>query len=113
MSDEASDPLFEALWSRVLEAWDDDKTHNALLEYAIRAEKLPEAAGRYRTLVSDVDKGERAKKRLDAIVIAATSMLMATKTPKRQGVPWFITLSAFLIALVLIGWVAYAMFYRR
>ena len=43
--------ILDALWARVLEAWDDDKPHHALLEYALRAQKLPEVAGRYGNMV--------------------------------------------------------------
>src|SRR5262249_7204662 len=30
------DAIFEALWKRTLEAWDDDKPHNAILDHALR-----------------------------------------------------------------------------
>jgi len=53
----------------------------ALLELALTAERLPDLAGKYRALEKDPDKGERAKKRLDALVAAATQMLLSMKTP--------------------------------
>ena len=80
-SEGSDDIILQTLWGRVLEAWDDDKAHNALLDYALRAELLPEVAGHYRALKDDAEKGERAKKRIDAIVIAATQMMLAQKTP--------------------------------
>jgi hypothetical protein len=110
---EPEDVLFEKLWSRVLEEWDDLKTHNAFLDYAIRAERLPDAAGRYRSFKDDPQKGEFAKKRLDAIVLAATQMLYAMKTPPRGKVPLPITLSAFLMCVILLGWVYYLVFRRH
>jgi hypothetical protein len=110
---DSGDPVFEALWSRVLEAWDDEKTHAALLEHAIREQRLPDAAGRYRALKDDATKGERARKKLDAIVIAATQMLMAMKTPARVKVPWQITLSAVLVCLFLLAWLGLAIFRHR
>jgi hypothetical protein len=116
MPDEAQDsgdPVFEALWKRVLEAWDDEKTHAALLDHALREQRLPDAAGRYRALSDDPAKGERAKKKLDAIVIAATQMLMSMKTPPRGKVPWQITLSAVLVCLFMLGWLGLVVFRHR
>ena len=66
-------------------------------------------AKRYRGLVDDPDKGAMAKRKLDAIVLAATQMLMAMKTPKPGKVPLPITLSAFGVCAVLLGWLAWAM----
>jgi hypothetical protein len=110
----AADPVFEALWKRVLETWSDDKAHNALLEHAIRAEQLPVAAGRYRALKDDSEKGERARKRLDAIVIAATQMMMAMKSPPARGrVPWPVTLFAVLVCFALLTWLAWVVFHRH
>ena len=110
MSDEErKDPVLEALWTRVVEAWDDDKTHAALLEHALRAQQLPEIAGRYRALSEDADKGPRAKKKLDGIVVAATQMLMSMKTPKPGKTPLPITLSAAGVAALLLLWLAWAL----
>lgn len=109
---EPDDPVLEALWTRVLEAWDDDKPHAALLEHAVRTQALPEVAGRYRALVDDPEKGAKAKKKVDAVVVAATQMLMAMKTPKPGKVPLSITLTAFAICMLLLGWLAWAIFKR-
>jgi hypothetical protein len=110
---EGPDPVLEALWARVLDAWSDEKTHAALLEHALRGQRLPEIAGRYRALTSDPEKGDLAKRRLDAIVAAATQMLASMKTPKPGKVPLPITLSAVGICAVLLGWLAWAVFGRR
>jgi hypothetical protein len=107
--DEVGDPVLDALWKRVTEAWEDDKAHAALLDHALRAQQLPQLSGRYRALVEDLDKGPLAKKRLDAIVLAATQMLMSMKTPAPGKVPWPITLSAVGVCLLLLSWLAYAM----
>jgi hypothetical protein len=111
--DEPRDAVLEALWKRVLDAWGDDKTHAALLDHALRDERLPEIAGRYRALVDDAEKGALAKKRLEAIVLAATQMLMSMKTPKPGKVPLPITLSAVGICAVLLSWLAWAIFGHR
>ncbi len=107
-ADASGDVIFDTLWGRVLDAWDDEKTHAALLDYALRAEKLPETAGRYRTMKADPVKGERATKKLGAIVLAAESMLMEMKTPRAQKVSWQVTMSAFVVSALLLMWVAYA-----
>jgi hypothetical protein len=111
--DAASDPVLEALWERALAAWEDDRGHVAVLEYALRTQALPEVAGRYRVLVGDPERGVRAQKRLDALIAAATATLFATKTPKPEKIPLPITLSAFGVCAVLLGWLAWALWGPR
>jgi hypothetical protein len=106
--EEAKDPVLEALWTRVTSAWDDEAAHATLLDHAVRSQRLPEIAGRYRSLSEDPDKAPVAKKKLDGIVIAATQMLVSMKTPKPEKVPLPITLTAFAICLVMLGWLALA-----
>jgi hypothetical protein len=107
------DPVLEALWKRTLSAWDDERTHAALLEQAMRSQRLPELATSYRALLDDPDRGVLAKKRLDAIVVAATQMLVALKTPPRRRTPLPITLSALGICALLLSWLAYALWGTR
>jgi hypothetical protein len=112
--DEPTDAVLEALWKRVLETWDDEKAHAAVIDHAMREHRLPETAARYRALVEDPDKGALAKKKLDAIVVAATQMLMALKTPKPgKGVPIPITLSALGVCAVLLAWLGWALWGHR
>lgn len=103
------DAIFEALWKRCLEAWDDDKPHVAILDHALKSEKLPDLAGRYRALKDDPEKGARAEKKINGIVIAATQMLMATKTPPRTKTPWQWTLSAGIMFALVIGYLFWAL----
>jgi hypothetical protein len=110
---EPTDPVLDALWTRALEAWDDERTHAALLDHALRSQALPELAGRYRKLSDDPDKGPLAKKKLDAIVIAATQMLMSMKTPKPGKTPLPITMSAVGISLLLLAWLAWVVWGRH
>lgn len=110
---EAPDAVFDALWRRVLDAWDDDKPHQLALSYALEHEMLPEIAGRYRKLVDDPDKGPRAKKKIDGIVLAATQMLMATKTPPREKVPWQWTASAAAFFFIVVAFLAYKILLRH
>lgn len=105
-------PGVASLWDRALSAWDDDKVHAALIEFALRTENLPAVAGRYRELVDDPIKGARAKKQLDAIVVAATQMMLATKAirPENARPPWWITTSALAVCFFLLLLLWYALF---
>lgn len=96
----------DMLWDRALQNWSDDKPHKALLEFALRTENLPEVAGRYRALKDDPEKGARAKKQLDAIVVAATQLMLATKTerPEHKGPPRWLTLVTALICVSMLIW---------
>ena len=109
---EEKDPLFEALWQKTLDAWDDDKRHAACLEHALREKMLPDLAGRYRALRDDPERGEVAKKRIDAILSAATQMLFAMKTPKPTKTPSWLFWSALLTCVVMLLYVAYAFVHR-
>lgn len=109
---DGGDLIFDTLWGRVLETWDDDKTHSALLEYAVRAQMLPDAAGRYRALKDDPEKAVVATKKLDGIVIAATQMMLSMKTPTVTKIPIGITLGAAAVCAISVGWAAYAILRR-
>jgi hypothetical protein len=107
--DLTGDPLFEVLWAKVLASWDDDKAHGSILEYSVAVERLPDLAGRYRALKDDLTKGERARKGLDAIVIAATQVMMSMRTPANTTIPLSITLSVAGLFACAVAFVAYAM----
>ena len=111
--DESADAMFEVLWKRCLATWEDDKPHAALLQHALTNDQLPSLAGRYRALEGDVEKAPRAAKRIDAIVVAATQMLMSMKTPARIKVPWQWTASVGLACAVIIGWLAWKILGRH
>lgn len=113
-ADEETDVVFDTLWSRVEEAWDDDKTHTAILEYAMRKEMLPALAGRYRKVKDEgSDRSPRAEKKIQAIVIALTNVMMAHKTPPRQKVPWQLTVSVGIACLLVVLYVAKLMLHVR
>jgi len=110
-SEGTSDELFEALWKRCLEAWDDEKPHAALLDHALKTQTLPELAGRYRKIKeTEPDKAVRAEKKINGIVVAATQILMSQKTPPRTKTPlsWSLTLG--LIVLITCAWLYYKLF---
>ncbi len=113
MTDGPADPVLEALWRRALDAWGDEKVHAAVLDHALRSGGLPEIAGRYRQQLADPARAPLAQRRLDAIVAAATQMLMSTKTPAPVRVPLPMTLSAFGVCAVLLAWLAWAVWGPR
>jgi hypothetical protein len=112
MTDESSpDDLFEKLWKRCLEAWDDEGPHRALLEHALRTEQLPDLAGRYRALTDDPEKKDRAQKKIDGIVAAAMQLMLATKTPPKTKTPWTWSAAAVLTFLIVCAWLSYQLFF--
>lgn len=112
-SEEGSDIVFDTLWNRVLEAWDDDKPHHAILDYALKSQRLPDLAGRYRALKDDPEKGARAQKKIDGIVVAATQMMMAMKSPARTKTPASWTISIGIISAIVCGWLYWMLFKRH
>ncbi len=113
--DDKPDDGVETLWKRALDSWNDDKVHGALIEYAVRTENLPNVAGKYRALKDDTEKGERAKKQLDAIVVAATQMMLAQKTvrPERGKPPPWLTAVTALVCVTILAWLAVVILHRR
>ena len=97
----------DELWAKVLEEWGDEKRHAAILAYALQTENLPDLAGRYRALKDDPEKGEYAQKRIDAIVIAATQMLAAMKTPPPPKSNKPLTIVVAIICACVMSWLAW------
>jgi hypothetical protein len=112
MPDATADPVLEALWRRVLDAWDDPRAHEAALEHAVRKQTLAELAGRYRAISGDARRKDVATARLNAIVGAALLLMESAKTPPRTGIPIGITLSAAAACAVVLGWLAWIVFAR-
>lgn len=104
---------FEGVWKRVLEAWDDDTTHHAALVHALKTESLAEIAGRYRELLDDPDRGALAKKKIDGVVVAATQLMLATKTQPREKVPWQWTASVAAVFVLVVAFLAYKLVLHR
>ena len=111
--EDKTDALFEALWSKAVEDWDNDKPHQALLQHAIDKQMMPELAGRYRKLQDDPEKGARAKKKMDGIVIAATQLMLAMKTPPPTKTPWSWTISAVLLFGIVLALIFYTLILGR
>jgi hypothetical protein len=112
--DDDTDAIFETLWDRIDAAWDDEKTHAALLEYALRTEMLPQLAGRYRKVKdASPERAERAQKKIDGIIVALTHVMMSQKSPLPQKVPWQLTLSVGLACMLALLYLARIMLFVR
>lgn len=77
-----SDPL-DLAWQELLTHWDADERHRAFVALAAALERLPDAAGRYRSLRDDTERGALAKRGLERVLGAA----MARLSPERRDPP--------------------------
>ena len=104
----AVDPALEALWKRVVDAWDDDAAHAAFLEHCRSNERLVEAAVRYRGMVGDHARSAAAKKKLDAVALLAMAQLDVARQRERRPAKHagsYAMIAFFLVATV--GLLAY------
>lgn len=100
------DPIvFDALWSGVINDWDNDDRHHRFLEHARLEGSLLDAAARYRPLKDDPERALVAQKRLEAIAFLATQELLAHKTERRKGTPRWVVALAVSVCLALLAWV--------
>ncbi|MEZ4390050.1 MAG: hypothetical protein R3A48_03050 [Polyangiales bacterium] len=76
---EAQDPIEQA-WIALQEKWDLDEQHRAFVALAAALDRLPDAAGRYRALRDDPERGAEASKGLQRVLGAA----LATLSPDRH-----------------------------
>lgn len=104
------DPALEALWKQVLDAWEDDATHNAFLEYCRARDQLVEAAVRYRGMAGDHSRAVIAEKKLKAVALLAMTKLEVSRSepPASRRHPTAYGLIAFFLIATL-GLVAYVM----
>src|SRR5258708_35631865 len=85
-----TDPTLEMLWKNVVDNWDADAPHALFLQHCQTTEQLAEAAARYAGMRGDCDRGTTARKRLEAVMVLATSSLLASRTERVRGLPtWF------------------------
>lgn len=107
--DEAQLVVLQALWTGVINDWDDDDRHTRFLDQARQIGALPDAARLYGSLRDDPERGPAAKKRLAAIALVATNELYATRAKRPAGRPpaWLVSL-AVTVCVTLLGWAAWA-----
>jgi hypothetical protein len=92
-----SDPTLEALWKSVLDRWDNDAAHGEFLRHCQSTHHLAEAATRYAGMSGDRERGEAARKRLEAVTVLATSSLLATRTERTPGLSRWFTVGVLMI----------------
>lgn len=102
------DQALDALWERVLEAFDDEARHAAFLEYCQRADRLLDAATRYRQASSDSAHAAAAQTHLKRVAAIAMSKLErpASADARRTGRVRSSAVLA-LVAMAIIGLLAY------
>lgn len=89
-----ADPVLEALWKRVTEAWDDDAVHGAFLRHCRETAQLGEAATRYAGMKGDRERGPSTVKRLDAVALLATTSLLAERSTPQKAAPRWLRIAA-------------------
>ena len=106
---EADRVVLDALWSGVINDWEDDSRHTKFLDHARIAGALPEAARRYGRIKEDPERGDLAKRRLAAIALLATNDLYATRTgkPSKRLAQWVLA-AGLAVCTALLGWAAWA-----
>lgn len=101
----AEDPLLEALWSKVLDDFDDDAAHLRFIEHCRSEGRLPEAARRYREhkerLGPSAPERAQVDKRLGAIALLAMAALDAHKSAKPGRHPLSLLVAAVVVAFFL------------
>jgi len=107
--DPADRAVLDALWTGVINGWDDDDRHRKFLDHARETGGLMEAAKRYGSLRDDPDRSDLAKKRIGAISLLMTNELYATRTsrPLKKAPTWLVAV-AVVVCAVLLGWAAWA-----
>jgi hypothetical protein len=100
-----ADATFEALWKNVVDRWDDDGAHALLLQHCQMTEQLAEAASRYAGMRGDRDRGDSARRRLEAVTVLATSSLLASRSEREIVVSKWLVVLMFFALSALAGWV--------
>ncbi len=117
-----SDEPVEILWKQVLEAWGEEKRHQAFLGYCHERGQLAEAARLYRSLADEKDDGpyrategqrEDAKKRLAAIVAMAFATIDAEPHASPLRTRRWLNISALVLFLTTLSFLAWALLRMR
>jgi len=104
----APDPTLEALWKRVLDAWDDDRAHGAFLDHCQSSDRLVEAAVRYRGMTGDHARAAVAEKKLKAVALLALTRLEVSRTSAPRARSEALSLSLLVLFIsATIGLLAY------
>jgi hypothetical protein len=103
--------VFEALWTGVVNDWENADRHTRFLDHARESGGLLEAARRYAALKGDESRGALALARVQAITMIATSELYAARTPReRARTPTWLYLACLVVVFGLFARIFLAMF---
>jgi hypothetical protein len=72
-----SDPLFEALWQKLEQSWDEPGAHERFLDHCLQTQQLTQAAARYRA-----ETERDTSRQLRRVTELALSQLAASRTPR-------------------------------
>src|SRR5262249_41916970 len=100
-----SDPTLEVLWKNVVDDWDRDAPPALFLQHCQATEQLAEAAARYAGMRGDRDRGESARKKLEAVTLLATSSLLSTRTDRVPALPKWFTVAVLVVFSAMGGYV--------
>ncbi len=92
------DPL-EVPWQTLLSEWESDVQHRRFVALATTMQRLPEAAKRYRSALSDPTLQPRAQQGLDRVLGAAMQALTPPPREARPRLNVMLPLSAFAAVL--------------
>ena len=100
--------ILDALWTGVVNDWESEARHARFLDQAHQSGALLDAAKRYGALRDDVERGPAARKRLAAIAMLATQVMLATQTerPVKRTPTWLVTMTV-VVCLLLLGFASY------
>lgn len=87
MSNQLADTLFEALWKKVVDDWENDAAHGTFLQHCQDNGQLAEAAARYRGMSGDSERGPSAEKRLQAVAMLAIANLESQRSSTARRPP--------------------------
>lgn len=104
------DPVLEGLWKQVHDDWDNDRAHEAFLQHCHESSQLGEAAARYRPFRDDEIRGPRAKKRLEAIALLATHVLLSQRKEPGRKLPKWLTGAVAVTCAIVVAWVVAQVF---
>ncbi len=101
MTDPVTDPLEQA-WTLLVAHWDQDDRHKAFVQLATTLERLPDAAGRYRSLLVDPLRAQRARRGLDLLLQTAMALMTPPiRAPRPPRGLWLVPLAALGMVLAL------------
>lgn len=103
------DDVLDALWERVIEDWDNPKSHDAFLQMAVDRGALGQAAHWYRTQIENEDRRELAEKKLKASVLIATQAMEASKTVRSVQTPRWVVVAAASVCVLAVGLLLWAL----